>query len=74
MSLIGLNVDTSFAFNQSACSSQGIKPQIHRKGTPQKHSPSSDLLKECYEIFDEARPLSRFFSPTHAVLFTEMHF
>ena len=31
------------------------------------------LLKEYYEIVDEARPLSRFF-PTHADFFTEMHF
>ena len=30
-------------------------------------------FKEYYEIVDEARPLSGFF-PTHADLFTEMHF
>ena len=30
-------------------------------------------LKEYYEIVDEARPLSGFF-PTHADLFTVMHF
>ena len=29
-------------------------------------------LKECFEIGDEARPLSGYF-PTHADLFTEMH-
>ena len=31
------------------------------------------VLKEYYEIVDEARPLSGFF-PTHADFFTEMHF
>ena len=31
------------------------------------------VLKEYYEIVDEARPLSGFF-PTHADLFTEMHY
>ena len=31
------------------------------------------LLKEYYEIVDEARPLSEFFA-THADFFTEMHF
>ena len=31
------------------------------------------VLKEYYEIVDEAHPLSEFF-PTHADLFTEMHF
>ena len=34
---------------------------------------SQEHLKEYYEIVDEARPLSGFF-PTHADLFTEMHF
>ena len=31
------------------------------------------ILKEYYEIVDEARPLSGYF-PTHVDLFTEMHF
>ena len=31
------------------------------------------LLKEYYEIAEKARPLSGFF-PTHADIFTEMHF
>ena len=31
------------------------------------------ILKEYYEIVDEARPLSGFV-PTHADFFTEMHF
>ena len=31
------------------------------------------ILKEYYEIVDEARPLSGFF-PTHADFFTEIHF
>ena len=31
------------------------------------------ILKEYYEIVDEARPLSGFF-PTHADFLTEMHF
>ena len=31
------------------------------------------ILKEYYEIVDEARPLSGFF-PTHDDLITEMHF
>ena len=34
--------------------------------------PSKYLLKEYYEIVDEAHPLSGFF-PTHADFFTEMH-
>ena len=33
----------------------------------------STCLKEYYEIVGESRPLSVFF-PTHADLFTEMHF
>ena len=33
----------------------------------------AEILKEYYEIVDEARPPSGFF-PTHADLFTEMHF
>ena len=32
-----------------------------------------NMLKEYYEIVDEARPLSGFF-PTHADFLTEMHF
>ena len=35
--------------------------------------PMRTYLKEYYEIVGESRPLSAFF-PTHADLFTEMHF
>ena len=49
---------------------------LTRKG-PNSLSKSTQLLdtilKEYYEIVDEARTLSGFF-PTHADLFTEMHF
>ena len=45
-------------------------PNVSTQGI---HLENLVALKEYYEIVGESRPLSAFF-PTHADLFTEMHF